>query len=124
MYQPQVDAWSKEVIGVEALLCWNNEKLGLVPPDVFIPIAEATGGIIEIGDFVLETSMFEVSELLKRGIISKDIRLSINVSVRQLWNEGFAEQLSKLSKTYPQLSLVIEVTESLFIEDLNAAKLI
>jgi len=124
VYQPQVDANTQKIIGVEALLRWENENLGLIPPDIFIPIAESTGLIINIGDFVLETAMHEMSMLTKANTLLQSLRLSVNISVHQLLNIDFINKVSWLHKKYPDIALIIEVTESLFIEDINAAKLI
>ena len=124
VYQPQVDATTQKTMGVEVLLRWENKNQGLVPPDIFIPIAESTGLINNIGDFVLETSMYEISMLIKANPQFQEIRLSVNISINQLLNIDFINKISWLHKKYPDICLVIEVTENLFIEDLNTAKLI
>lgn len=124
VYQPQIDALTKSIIGVEVLIRWDNKKLGRVPPDVFIPIVESAGLIIDIGGFVLEKSMQEFSEICASSDQYKALRLSINISIYQLLEPAFVKQLSALSERFPRLPLAIEVTESLFIEDLNSAKLV
>lgn len=124
VYQPQVDAQTNQLIGVEALLRWDSEALGFIPPDIFIPIAESSGLIISIGDFVLETSMREISQLVDSNEQLITARLSVNISIHQLLELGFINKVAALIQKYPRLQLVIEVTESIFIDDLNSAKLI
>ncbi|MBV1951457.1 MAG: diguanylate cyclase, partial [Cycloclasticus sp.] len=125
VYQPQVDAHSKEIIGVEALLRWHNPSLGLVPPYEFIPIAESVGLIHEIGLFVFETALAEFIAACHSTRKNKDkLRLSINVSVQQLFHPAFLMSISQLQRRHDcsTIELMIEVTESLFIEDVGEAK--
>ncbi len=113
VYQPQIDAKEGHVIGVEALLRWENPKLGTIGPDQFIPVAESTGLILPIGDFVAQKAIEEISAL------DMDMRLSINVSVNQLLYPGFMQTLDAITqhcRCSPEL-IVIEVTESIYIED-------
>lgn len=126
VYQPQIDAGSKKVIGVEALLRWQNKILGFVPPDEFIPIAEATGEIMVIGLYVFETAMHDISTLSKKLNLSSKLRLSINVSVRQLFTKEFDDHVTRITNNpvYKDLKIAIEVTESLFINDIVKAKVI
>ncbi|MGD2119621.1 MAG: EAL domain-containing protein [Chromatiales bacterium] len=126
MYQPQIRADNKRIIGVEVLLRWRNDLFGLVPPDEFIPIAESTGLIHDIGAFVIEHALLEISGLCRDGASFQDIcpRISINVSVQQLLYEGFHDTLIQLcdKHDYDHSRLSIEVTESLFIEELDKAR--
>jgi len=132
VYQPQVDAINHEIIGIEALLRWNNENLGNVPPDEFIPLAESTGLIIDIGYFVIETAMKETLEVCqaikathdKTKCLPNKFRISINISVRQLLSKGFYNSFNSLLKqnNLGSVEVMLEVTESLFIEDLNKAR--
>jgi EAL domain-containing protein (putative c-di-GMP-specific phosphodiesterase class I) len=97
-----------------------------VPPDEFIPIAESTGLIHDIGAFVIEHALLEISGLCRDGASFQDIcpRISINVSVQQLLYEGFHDTLIQLcdKHDYDHSRLSIEVTESLFIEELDKAR--
>ena len=125
VYQPQVDAHSKEIIGVEALLRWHNPSLGIVPPDEFITLAESVGLIHEVGFFVFETALTEFISVCHSTRKNKDkLRLSINVSVQQLFHPAFLRSISQLQKRHDcsSIELMIEVTESLFIEDVAHAK--
>ncbi len=124
VYQPQVDAYSYQVLGIEALIRWNNPKIGFVPPDLFIPVAEANGLIHEIGHFVMETAMIDAQEIYQASGFSYKLRLSVNVSVSQLFNDDFVEHIESLLSRYQNqpITFMVEVTESLFIDDLLRAK--
>lgn len=131
VYQPQIDAVTRKIIGIETLIRWHNEKLGFVPPDEFISIAESKGMIIEIGRFVLEKSMQEINELCAKFTdqTTKDIfhekylRLAVNVSVQQLFHEDFSRCIEELLSQYSvrRVNMMIEITESLFIENIARA---
>lgn len=118
VYQPQIDAQSGEVIGVEALIRWVHPTLGMVSPEKFIPVAESSGLIDTIGDYVVDTVLREFKEIRSR---SRSLRVSINVSIRQLLRSDFRSYLKSKSTEYDvsPSNLVIEITESLFIEDLD-----
>ena len=77
-YQPQIDLTSGRVIGVEALVRWQHPHRGLIPPDMFIPIAEDTGLIMPIGDFVLKTACRQLNLWLSEGL--PQFRMAVNLS--------------------------------------------
>lgn len=112
-YQPIIDLTTNEIIGVESLLRWNNEILGQVSPDELISIAEETGMIIPIGQWVLKTAIQQNAQWQKEGF--KPIKININVSVRQLLDSNFIESVKKeienaaIDPTYIEL----EITESI-----------
>jgi len=120
VYQPQVATGSDKVIGVEALVRWNNRQLGNVPPSDFIPIAESIGLMNELGQFITFRAIEETAEVCEQV---GPLRLSINVSVQQLLTDGFFEffrgEIQRRANS--DLTLMIEVTESMFIEDLKLA---
>lgn len=131
VYQPQVNAKDQKVIGMEALLRWHNSKLGMIPPDEFIPVAELNGFINEIGEFVINQAIadaIKVYESLPDDSYILDsprhFRISINVSVIQLISEQFIAVLSRILRRHDinNIEIMLEVTESLFIEDLEKAK--
>ena len=124
VYQPQVDAYSHQVLGIEALIRWNNPKLGFVPPDAFISVAEANGLIHDIGHFVMQTALSDAKEICSQSGFAHKLRVSVNVSVSQLFNDDFVEHMQALLKEYSDqpITFMVEVTESLFIEDLLRAK--
>lgn len=113
VYQPIVNVEDRRITGVEALLRWTNAKLGPVPPDKFIPVAEETGLIVPIGEWVLKTAVAQALEWEKRGI--RDLRLGVNVSVRQIRHSDFFERLQRIlgfDFGSRAVKLAIEVTES------------
>lgn len=128
VYQPQIDITSKEVIGIEALLRWDNKTLGRVSPSEFIPIAESTGAIIDIGKFVFEKSFEEFQDICTEFLDTENgysqenkFRLSINVSILQLSNENFLEHLFALINKYDcaKAKLMLEITETLIIANID-----
>jgi diguanylate cyclase (GGDEF)-like protein len=127
MYQPQIEADGKTVVGVEALLRWNNPRLGFVPPDQFIAIAESTGLIHEIGLFVFETALIEFIDVTRAIPQTENkLRLSINISVQQMLGEHFVESILQIINRHDcsAIEIAVEVTESLFIENVDKAKAI
>lgn len=120
VYQPQVSSGGA-VIGAETLVRWNNDKLGVIPPDVFIPIAEHTGSIIGLGRFIMESAFRTLGEWEKDGI---DIRqFSVNVSMRQFFYFGFIDEVRVLCDLYlsedARKKVVFEVTEGIIAEDVD-----
>jgi len=116
-YQPQIDLFSGEVKGMEALLRWNNWELGAVPPLEFIPIAEENGMIVEIGQWVLLTACKQFKSWSERGMNLQ--RISINISVKQFTHPDFVTCLGKVLEDValePHF-VELEVTESLMVSD-------
>ena len=116
-FQPKVDLITERCVGVEALLRWEDEELGTVSPAEFIPIAEQTGIILPLGDWVFEQAFRHIVEWQEQGITVPPI--AINCSAAQLKRVDFLPNLLTLLDKYkidPSL-LEIEVTESILIED-------
>jgi len=114
-YQPQLYLKDKEIIALEALLRWKHPEKGLIPPLEFIPLAEETGLIVPIGNWVLETACMQVKELQEK--IGKPIIVAVNLSLGQLFQDDFVDFVesalmkSGLKSEYLQL----EITESMTI---------
>ena len=117
-YQPQFDA-RRRLVGIEALARWNDAELGEIAPEQFIAIAEASGLIHRMGDYILDLSLSEIDRLA--GELDIPLRLSINISVRQFMGQDFTERLLRLVRelSSPSVRIAIEITESLFMEDLE-----
>ena len=121
VYQPQVDLQTEKIFGVEALLRWDHPTEGLVSPTTFIPLAEETGLIVSIGDWVLHTACRQNKAWQDAGMAPMTI--SVNVSARQFlqkeWVGRVAHALavSGLDAQY----LELELTESLIMQDLDGA---
>lgn len=116
-YQPQFDLLTNEFYGFEALIRWNSPIYGLVPPLKFIPVAEKTGLIVQIGLWVLKTALIFAERLSAMGL--NNMLISINVSAVQLLQVDFVENFInciKLHKT-GNVDIGIEITESSMIEN-------
>jgi diguanylate cyclase (GGDEF)-like protein len=113
-YQAQVDLLTGEVRGFESLLRWNHRERGPVPPSLFIPVAEGSGQIAELGMWILRESCVRARRWLDQGEPSRQV--SVNVSIAQLRNSRFSEEVSDvLAETgFPAGLLCLEVTESLY----------
>ena len=112
VYQPQVTLADRKVIGVEALLRWQNEKGQFIPPEQFIPLAESSGMIISLGEWVLRTACLSLRQFERSGV--KDLRMAVNVSVSQFRHPLFLASVDAVlseSGINPRL-LELEITES------------
>ncbi|MEJ2793484.1 EAL domain-containing protein [Iodobacter sp. LRB] len=119
-FQPVVSLNDSQVIGAEALVRWQSGQRGLVAPGVFIPLAEESGLILQIGNWVLRESCRQIAGRLKNGRAS-DFDVHVNVSVRQLIQSDFYQNLENILLEYnlPPHNLTLEITESILIEDSN-----
>lgn len=118
-YQPRVDIHSNMIVSVEALLRWQNRKLGFVSPAKFIPIAEANGLIIPIGEWVLRTACTQNKLWQEAGL--EPIRVAVNLSARQLTQPNLVKLVSSILEE-TQLNpayLELEVTESFMMDNVE-----
>ena len=119
VYQPIVDLQSGRVMKIEALLRWGHPTRGDIPPVVFVPIAEQSGAIVEIGRWVLQTACAHLAAL---GTESDGMSVSVNVSGRQLGDDDFvgfvAQTLAGSGLSADRL--VLEMTESVLIRDVRS----
>ncbi|WP_216828523.1 putative bifunctional diguanylate cyclase/phosphodiesterase [Alkalihalobacterium elongatum] len=114
-YQPKVNIDSGHIYGLEALVRWHHSTLGIVTPVDFIPIAEKTGMIIPIGDWVIRTACEKAKGLLEQNI---DIRISVNVSMVQLLHDDFVNRVNDIliMVGLPAKYLELEITETVAME--------
>ncbi|MDM7456835.1 MAG: EAL domain-containing protein [Tepidimonas sp.] len=112
VYQPQIELASGRLIGMEALVRWRRNDGQLIPPDTFIPVAERSGLIDALGDWVLQTACHDLLRLLRLGFDPG--RVAVNVSVIQFGGAAFADRvLSTLERLgLPSQRLELEITES------------
>jgi diguanylate cyclase len=117
MYQPQKEVQSGTVTGFEALLRWKHPTRGEISPAIFIPIAEETGAILEIGDWVLKTACREAA------VWTAPLTVAVNVSAVQLYNANFVQELHQilLETGLSPRRLEIEITETALVRDFNRA---
>lgn len=114
-FQPVIDLQNGETIGAEALIRWESPR-GMISPGVFIPAAEDSGLILQIGNWVLRESCQQIANKLKAGWRS-DFDIHVNVSVRQLIQSDFYEQLQQILQetALPAHNLTLEITESCLV---------
>jgi len=120
-YQPQVDLDTGRIIGMEALLRWQHPELGMVPPARFIGLAEETGLIVPIGAWVLRTACAQAKLWHDAGY--SGLRVGVNLSARQFGQQDLVASIAAaLAETgLPPSALEIELTESLFMNDVTQA---
>lgn len=121
-YQPKFNMINNEIVGAEVLLRWYSETLGHISPDEFIPVAESSGLIIDMGLWIIEKACKQIMNWNKR--YNKPLYFSINVSPTQLANNHFLKTLKRILKDtkFPTAYLELEITESLLMgnnEDVN-----
>jgi len=121
VYQPQIRYSDHHVVGVEALLRWQHPEYGLIPPDVFIPLAEKNGSIIAIGEWVLDHACSQLREWHDQGFT--ELRMAVNLSTVQLHHTELPRVVNNLLQQHrlPPRSLELEVTETGLMEDISTA---
>ncbi|MDE2060864.1 MAG: EAL domain-containing protein [Bradyrhizobium sp.] len=114
-YQPQLDIRHGKVVGFEALVRWRSPSRGEISPGVFIPVAEETGAILQIGDWVLKEACREAASW------KMPLKVAVNVSAVQLHNASFAQELHQIliETGLSAKRLEIEITETALVRDLN-----
>ena len=123
LYQPIVDLHTHRLVGFEALVRWNHSTRGMVYPTEFIPLAEETGLIIKIGEWILREACRELGALQIRFPSQPHLKMSINISSKQFEQTNLAdlvEQILKESGVAPH-SLAIEITESMLMKNVDVA---
>lgn len=121
VYQPQMNLLSGELDAVEALLRWNNVELGNVSPADFIPLAEETGLIVPIGEWVLRTACLQASEWREQGLLLT--RIAVNISVLQFVRPDFPNVVQTILEEtgLDPSALELEITESVLAKDTTGA---
>jgi len=118
-YQPKVDLKSNQIVGLEALMRWNDPETGLVPPWKFIPLLEETGMIIEAGAWALAQAMTDYRAWQAKGLTAP--RVAVNVSQIQLGRKDFVSTIERVVNSLGGgCGLEIEITESLIMQDVEA----
>lgn len=123
VYQPKLCLADNTITGVETLIRWRHPEKGIIPPDMFIPIAEETGQIIDIGAWVLEHSCHEMGALIREGLMPKNSKVAVNLSAKQFSDPNLLKTVLDIlaqSKIDP-INLELEITESIIMDDVEAA---
>lgn len=120
-YQPQVALADGRLVGVEALIRWRDPERGDIPPGQFIPVAEDSGLIVAIGDWVLERAVRQAAEWRDGGL---DLPVAVNVSALQFQHEGFVERIGAVLREHalPPALLELELTESILLREAREAR--
>lgn len=119
VYQPQVNLKTGQIVGVEALVRWNSPQRGMISPAEFVPIAEATGSIIPLGEWILQQACHQLQQWEAAGL--PPLEISINISSRQLQDHQLVlwlNQILEKLKVDPS-RLTLELTESCLVEDVE-----
>lgn len=118
-YQPQFDMDGTHIVGAEALVRWQHPKRGLIPPVEFIPIAEESGLILDVGNFVLRSVVRQQVEWMKEGIDL--VPIAVNLSLTQFQQESLCETVAAVLKEYdlPAHFLELELTESMAMGNIS-----
>jgi diguanylate cyclase (GGDEF)-like protein/PAS domain S-box-containing protein len=120
-YQPQVDMRSGKVVGLEALIRWQHPEEGLLAPGQFLPIIDTTPLEVELGEWVIERALRQLSEWQVQGIA---LPINVNISPTHLLVSDFSQRLGELLASYPDVPpamLKLEVLESAAMHDIQAA---
>jgi diguanylate cyclase (GGDEF)-like protein len=120
-YQPKVNMREQRVVGCEALIRWQHPEFGLVPPTQFIPIAEDSGLIIPISQWVVETACQQMQAWQQQGLT--DISVAINVSAHQFRQHGFVRQVEDILNqlSLPAQCIKLELTETILLHGIEEA---
>jgi diguanylate cyclase (GGDEF)-like protein len=120
-YQPKVRLSDQRVVGMEALLRWTHPTLGFVPPDEFIPIAEDTGMIVDLGAWVLDQACAELARVAAELARPDQMSVSVNLSVRQLRDGSMIDHVARalLRHGIAPGALCLELTESMLMADVD-----
>ncbi len=118
-YQPQVDLETGKIIGLEALIRWNHPEKGMIHPVKFIPVAEETGIIVSMGEWIIRKACQELKSMRREGIT--DVRMAINISGRQFREKTFITNAKKIIEEEEGDTnyIEMEVTESMAMQDVD-----
>lgn len=120
-YQPKLSLETNNIVGMEALVRWLHPQTGLVPPGEFIPVAEETGLIIPLGDWILRTACEQTKKLLDAGF--GPLKVAVNLSARQFSQDDIFDQVKNVltASRIPPEMLELEITESMVMDDVEGA---
>jgi EAL domain-containing protein (putative c-di-GMP-specific phosphodiesterase class I) len=122
-YQPEVDMTSGHVVALEALVRWQHPERGLIPPNDFIPVAEESGLIVPMGEWIVREACMQLAAWRTAGVVDEDVRVAVNVSARQLSHGQLPATVegALLAAGLPASALCIEITETAIIRDTQAS---
>jgi diguanylate cyclase (GGDEF)-like protein len=120
-YQPKILLRTGEVVAFEALVRWQHPERGLLPPSTFVTLAEETGLIVQLGDFVLTGACAQLRHWQNTGIVTRDVAVSVNLSPRQFTQPDLLRQIARVlaASGLAPSCLVLEITESVAMDDVE-----
>ena len=123
LYQPKVSLFDYHPTGVESLIRWNHPEKGLLSPNHFIPVAEETGQIIDIGNWVLEQACHQISSMIRENILPPEAKIAVNLSAKQFSDPNLVGHIINVLEVtrIPPHALELEITESTLMDDVEAA---
>jgi diguanylate cyclase (GGDEF)-like protein/PAS domain S-box-containing protein len=118
-YQPQINLSNSNIIAYEALIRWAHPDMGFIPPDKFIPIAEDSGLILDLGEWVIRTALYQA--LMWNALDTHNHHISVNVSGRQFLDKAFFNKINQLLSMVDGIEncLELEITESVLLQNLD-----
>lgn len=118
-YQPKIRTQTEEIVGFEALVRWEHPENGIIYPDDFIPIAEETGLILQLGDYILRTACSDIKRWRDSGL--QDVHVSINFSALQVEQDNFIDNIKNNLEEFglPGSSIEVEITENVIMSDMS-----
>jgi EAL domain-containing protein (putative c-di-GMP-specific phosphodiesterase class I) len=122
-YQPEVDLTTRKIVGLEALIRWVHPERGMIPPMDFIPLAEESGLILPIGDWVISEACNQIQKWCLEDISNVSLRIGVNLSARQFARVGLADYVESLlvQSGISSRQLGLEMTESSLIPSMRTA---
>jgi diguanylate cyclase (GGDEF)-like protein len=123
-YHPQVELSTNKITGSEALVRWHHPQEGAISPATFVPISEANGSIVQIGEWVLRTACLETKALQSKGF--QDLQVSVNISGYQFNQSDLVKNIAKILQEtgFNPQCLELELTESIVIHNLRIARVV
>jgi diguanylate cyclase (GGDEF)-like protein/PAS domain S-box-containing protein len=118
-YQPEIDLETGRIVALEALVRWEHPERGLVPPGEFIPLAEESGLIVPMGEWILSEACSQLVAWQRDGTVGTDVRIAVNVSARQLSEARLPKMVAEVlvSTGLDAASLCLEITETAIVDD-------
>ncbi len=122
-YQPEINLFTRKIVGLEALIRWNHPERGIISPDDFIPLAEESGMILPIGDWGLTEACHQIQKWCGDDPGHRSLRVCVNLSARQFARQGLADHVEALLRRFGLTSrqLGLEMTESSLIPNMHTA---
>ncbi|MEM6513298.1 MAG: bifunctional diguanylate cyclase/phosphodiesterase, partial [Pseudomonadota bacterium] len=119
VYQSILDLNNGNIVAAEALLRWHHPTRGPIPPDMFIPIAEESSQIVAVGGWAFEAACRQLTDWRRRGVVSEDFAISVNISKTQVLMPGFVEYVTSQVDRYKltRSSIKLEVTETTVVDN-------